>query len=57
MRIFIFATCKPLCDWSIQLIRGGDANAVRLVDDYDWYIMPVMNPDGYAFTHVEVRFH
>jgi len=23
---------------------------VRLTDNYDWYILPVMNPDGYAYT-------
>jgi len=30
--------------------RRGDANAVRLTDSYDWYILPVMNPDGYKYT-------
>lgn len=33
-----------------HLATGGDSNAVRLTDTYDWYIMPVMNPDGYAYT-------
>jgi len=35
--------------------RLADANAVRLTDRYDWYIMPVMNPDGYAYTHTNDR--
>jgi len=39
----------------MQLARGGDSDAVRLVDDYDWYIMPVLNPDGYSFTFTDVR--
>jgi murein tripeptide amidase MpaA len=25
-----------------------------MLDQLDWYIMPVMNPDGYEFTHTEV---
>jgi carboxypeptidase A2 len=33
-----------------HLATGGDANAVALTDAYDWYIMPVMNPDGYRYT-------
>jgi len=33
-----------------NLARRGDANAVRLTDRYDWYILPVMNPDGYKYT-------
>jgi carboxypeptidase A2 len=33
-----------------NLATLGDANAVRLTDSYDWYILPVMNPDGYAYT-------
>jgi carboxypeptidase A2 len=38
-----------------NLIRGGDANAIRLTDLYDFYIMPVMNPDGYDYTHTNER--
>jgi hypothetical protein len=38
-----------------NLIRGGDANAIRLTDAYDWYILPVMNPDGYDYTHTTER--
>jgi carboxypeptidase A2 len=32
-----------------------DADAVRLTDLYDWYILPVMNPDGYDYTHTNDR--
>jgi len=35
--------------------RLADGNAVSLTTDYDWYIMPVMNPDGYAYTHTNDR--
>ncbi|RZF49063.1 hypothetical protein LSTR_LSTR008349 [Laodelphax striatellus] len=27
----------------------------RLVDNLDWYIMPIMNPDGYEYTHTKDR--
>jgi len=32
------------------MARGTNPDAVRLTNTYDWYIMPVMNPDGYDFT-------
>jgi carboxypeptidase A2 len=38
-----------------HLATGGDANAVRLTDAYDWYLMPVMNPDGYDYTWTSDR--
>jgi len=38
----------------IQLSQGGDDDAVRLVDQYNWYIMPVVNPDGYSFSFTDV---
>jgi len=33
-----------------NLARRGDANAVSLTDRYDWYILVIMNPDGYSHT-------
>jgi len=32
------------------LARGTTPEAIRLTNSYDWYIMPIMNPDGYDFT-------
>ena len=32
-----------------------DTSIQHLVDTYDWYIIPVVNPDGYVFTHAHVR--
>jgi len=32
------------------MAQGTNAEAVRLTNAYDWYIMPVMNPDGYDYT-------
>lgn len=35
-----------------RLIRqySTDATARRLLDTYDWYFLPQMNPDGYSYT-------
>ncbi len=27
-----------------------DINVTNVVDNFDFYFLPVMNPDGYAFT-------
>jgi len=32
----------------------GDADVQHLVDTYDWYLMPVVNPDGYTYTWASV---
>lgn len=39
-----------------QLVTGyqQDDNITQLVDLYDWYIMPVVNPDGYEYSHTTV---
>lgn len=47
------ATAVKIID---HLARGGDADAERLVDQYDWYIMPVVNPDGYSYTFTDDRY-
>nr|XP_054768799.1 carboxypeptidase B-like [Lytechinus pictus] len=33
----------------------GDSTAVRLVDTFDWYIVPSLNPDGYVHTWTKER--
>ena len=33
---------------------GTDAQVQRLMDHYDWYFLPVANPDGYEYTHTSV---
>jgi murein tripeptide amidase MpaA len=40
--------------FDMQLATGGDDNAVSLTDTYDWYIIPVVNPDGYVYTWTNV---
>lgn len=34
---------------------SSDSEVRRLVDTYDWYILPVANPDGYEYTHTNDR--
>ena len=31
-----------------------NANTTKMIDRFDWIIIPVSNPDGYAFTFAEV---
>lgn len=40
-----------------QLVEGYGSNAAikELVDAYDFYILPVHNPDGYEYTHTNNR--
>jgi carboxypeptidase A2 len=33
-----------------RLAKGGNSDAVRLTDSYDWYFVPVINVDGYSYT-------
>lgn len=42
-----------------QLIEGynnGDARIKPLVENFDFYIVPVVNPDGYEYTHTNVSW-
>jgi hypothetical protein len=41
------ATTLLLAD---RLINGNDAEAQRMRSTYNWYIAPVINPDGYLYT-------
>lgn len=31
-----------------------DPEVKALMDYYDWYFLPVSNPDGYEYTHTNV---
>uniref|UniRef100_X1Z8H5 Peptidase M14 domain-containing protein n=1 Tax=Capitella teleta TaxID=283909 RepID=X1Z8H5_CAPTE len=35
---------------------GIDSNVTALMDDFDWYFLPVANPDGYHYSHSMDRF-
>jgi len=34
-----------------KLVSGSKGATKSLLDKYDWYFMPVVNPDGYQYTH------
>lgn len=36
-----------------QLVENSTANSA-LTDAVDWYILPVLNPDGYEYSHTNV---
>jgi hypothetical protein len=38
-----------------RLYDENDLEARRLIEIYDFYILPVVNPDGYSFTHTDNR--
>lgn len=38
-----------------DLLTSTDANIRNLAESYDWYIIPVMNPDGFEFSHTNTR--
>lgn len=41
-----------------ELLTSDDPETVAAARDYDWYIFPVTNPDGYIWTHESVSsFH
>jgi len=39
-----------------NLVRGTTAEALRMVDKYDWVVIPVINPDGYVYTWTSDRY-
>lgn len=38
-----------------QLLTSTDASIKALAENYNFYVFPVANPDGYAYTHSTVR--
>ena len=39
-----------------QLVNGyySDSNTKKLLQDFNWHILPVANPDGYEYSHNRV---
>lgn len=37
-----------------ELLTSNYTETVAAARDYDWYIFPVTNPDGYVFSHEQV---
>lgn len=43
--------------WILQeLLSSTDPRVRQMADSHDWYIFPVVNPDGYAYTHDTVKY-
>mmetsp|Transcript_17709 Transcript_17709/g.53079 ORF Transcript_17709/g.53079 Transcript_17709/m.53079 type:complete len:493 (+) Transcript_17709:60-1538(+) len=44
---------STVCYIAAQLLEqyGQEASVTRLVDHYEWLLVPVLNPDGYRFTY------
>lgn len=38
-----------------ELLTSTDEETMAAARDFEWYIFPVTNPDGYVYTHEEVR--
>lgn len=36
-----------------ELVENYEAHP-QYIDDVDWFFMPLINPDGYEFTHTNV---
>ncbi|KAK0045964.1 zinc carboxypeptidase A 1, partial [Biomphalaria pfeifferi] len=45
--------------WVIETLaknyQANDATARQMLDKFDWYIVPVTNPDGYDYSHTTNR--
>lgn len=39
-----------------ELLSSKDEKIRAVARDFDWYIFPVTNPDGYVWSHEEVSF-
>ncbi|RUS78179.1 hypothetical protein EGW08_014067 [Elysia chlorotica] len=39
----------------LQGYRTGDPTVTTMLDTFDWYIIPVTNPDGYDYSHAVDR--
>lgn len=38
-----------------EILTSTDSEFRSFVEGYDWYVFPVYNPDGYAYTHTSDR--
>ena len=38
-----------------ELVENGAQYPSEIVDQLDWYILPVLNPDGYEFSRTDNR--
>ena len=41
--------------WMMKELIENDADHPELLEKLDWYILPIVNPDGYAYTKTNDR--
>ena len=39
-----------------ELLNGPQTNISKYLDDFDVYVLPFLNPDGFVYTHTTVWF-
>ncbi|CAF0850217.1 unnamed protein product [Brachionus calyciflorus] len=49
------ATCVYFIDRLIKDFRNGDQMATNLLGYYEFHILPIVNPDGYEYSHSTSR--
>jgi murein tripeptide amidase MpaA len=41
--------------WIImEMFQSSDPEVIEILENYDWYIVPVLNVDGFEYTHTTV---
>lgn len=41
--------------WMMKELIENDADHPELLEKLDWFILPIVNPDGYAYTKTNDR--
>jgi murein tripeptide amidase MpaA len=49
-------TCVYIINDMITKYLAGDPTMKKYVEEIDWYIMPVLNPDGFVYSHEKSRY-
>lgn len=45
------------CTWFInELLSSADEQVRNMAENHDWYIVPVLNVDGFVYSHEKVSF-
>ena len=48
--------CPALSTWILnQLLTSTEADIRFIAENFDWYVFPSTNPDGYQYSHTTVR--
>lgn len=49
------ATCTYIINRLVTEYKAGNAQTVDLLNKYEIHVLPVLNPDGYEFSHEKTR--